>query len=183
MTRWWPPVGLTAMLLLGWAVGPGSVPIDRWFLRLGHRMGEYRELFLVFTDWRLLGIVWLAAIVVAVRRGPWQLIVATMVSPPLAIAVVQVCKRIFGREKGGALAYPSGHTTFVVVVMGLVVLLAAAALWSVIVAVAISVLGMFGQAITYHYFTDTIGAALLGTSVVCLAAVATAGRRAAVASR
>ena len=32
-----------------------------------------------------------------------------------------------------------------------------------------SMLGMFGQAINYHYFTDTIGAALLATSVVCVA--------------
>ena len=29
---------------------------------------------------------------------------------------------------------------------------------------------MLGQAVTYHYFTDTVGALLLGTSLVCLAA-------------
>jgi hypothetical protein len=29
---------------------------------------------------------------------------------------------------------------------------------------------MLGQAFTYHYFTDTIGALLFGSSVVCLAA-------------
>jgi hypothetical protein len=37
----------------------------------------------------------------------------------------------------------------------------------------VSVLGALGQAVTYHYFTDTVGALLLGSAVVCVAAVAT----------
>ena len=32
--------------------------------------------------------------------------------------------------------------------------------------------GMIGQGVTYHYFTDTLGAALLGSAVVCVAALA-----------
>ena len=32
-------------------------------------------------------------------------------------------------------------------------------------------LGIVGQAVTYHYFTDTVGALLLGTAVVCVAAL------------
>ena len=31
---------------------------------------------------------------------------------------------------------------------------------------------VLGQAVTYHYFTDTVGAVLLGTAVVCVAALA-----------
>ncbi|MGV0740770.1 PA-phosphatase [Mycolicibacterium sp. XJ870] len=166
MTRWWPPTGLAAMLLLGWVVGDASTPLDDWFLRLGERMGSYREWFLVFTDWRLLAVVLLTSIVVALRRGNWRLAAAMAVSPPLAIAVVQICKRIFDRQKGGALAYPSGHVTFAVVVLGLVVVMAGVALWAVALAVALGALGMFGQAITYHYFTDTVGAALLASAVV-----------------
>ena len=38
------------------------------------------------------------------------------------------------------------------------------------IAVVVSVLGALGQAVTYHYFTDTVGAVLLGTAVVCVAA-------------
>ena len=34
----------------------------------------------------------------------------------------------------------------------------------------VRLLGMLGQAFTYHYFTDTVGALLLGTALVCLAA-------------
>ena len=31
---------------------------------------------------------------------------------------------------------------------------------------------MIGQGVTYHYFTDTVGALLLGSAVVCVAALA-----------
>ncbi len=45
-------------------------------------------------------------------------------------------------------------------------------------AVAFAVLGIIGQAVTYHYLTDTVGSVLLGTSLVCLAvATLRAGRR------
>ena len=56
--------------------------------------------------------------------------------------------------------------------MGMVVLVAGGALWAVLVAVACCLLGMVGQAVTYHYFTDTVGALLLGTAIVCVAALA-----------
>jgi membrane-associated phospholipid phosphatase len=158
------------MLLLGWAVGTGPTPIDSWFLRLGEAMGEWSGVFLVFTEEWVLVVTLAVLVAVVLRRRQWRLAVATLVSPLLAIAAVQVCKRIFGREKGGELAYPSGHSVTVVVVMGLLVVVAGGVLWAVILAVSVSALGMFGQAITYHYFTDTIGAALLGTAVVCLVA-------------
>ena len=59
-----------------------------------------------------------------------------------------------------------------VVVMGMVVLVAGAALWAVLVAVAYCLLGMLGRGVSYHYFTDTVGALLLGTAIVCVAALA-----------
>ena len=55
---------------------------------------------------------------------------------------------------------------------GMIVLAAGAAMWAVLAAVAFVVLAMIGQAVTYHYFTDTVGALLLGSAVVCMAAVA-----------
>lgn len=169
MVRWWPPMGLVAMLALGWAVGLGSTPIDGWFLRLGREMGRDRHWFLIFTDWRLLGVVLVVSLAVLVsRRQRWQA-AALAVSPLAAVALAQLLKRLFGRDKGGGLAYPSGHVTFLVVVMCVLVVAAGGAVWAVSVAVAVSMLGMFGQAINYHYFTDTIGAALLATSVVCVA--------------
>jgi hypothetical protein len=54
--------------------------------------------------------------------------------------------------------------------MGILVLVAGAAVWSVLVTVAYCALGMIGQGVSYHYFTDTVGALLLGTAIVCTAA-------------
>jgi hypothetical protein len=42
----------------------------------------------------------------------------------------------------------------------------------VILAAAVTLLGMVGQGVTYHYFTDTVGALLLGSAVVCVVALA-----------
>lgn len=159
------------MLLLGWAIGQGQTGIDMWFQQLGWDMGQSRTAFLVFTYPPAVTLVLAAVIVVTLRRRQWWLAVAMALSAPLATVAVQVCKRVFGREKDGALCFPSGHTTFAVVVLGLLVVAAGVAVWSVIVAVTLGLLAMFGQAITYHYFTDTIGAVLLATSVVCVVAL------------
>jgi membrane-associated phospholipid phosphatase len=100
-------------------------------------------------------------------------VAATVVSPVVALVLEQLLKRLFGREKGGAsgsLAYPSGHTTVMVVVLGMVLLAVGAGLWVLGSAIVYCLLGMIGQGATYHYFTDTIGALLLGTAVVCVAA-------------
>ena len=50
-------------------------------------------------------------------------------------------------------------------------LVAGLALWAVFVAAAWCLLGIVGQAVTYHYFTDTVGSLLLGTAIVCVAAL------------
>ncbi len=85
--------------------------------------------------------------------------------------LARLLKPLFGRESDGAFAYPSGHTTTMVVVAGMVVLATGVALWAMLVAIAFALLGMLGQGITYHYFTDTVGGVLLGTAIVCIAAL------------
>ena len=156
------------MLLLGWAVGKRSTPVDDWFLQHRHSPAQW---LLAFTDPRVLALVLTAAVVVALYRRRWRLAAVTVLSLAVAWVLVQLLKRLFERHKEGVLAYPSGHTTVAVVVLGMVVLVAGAAVWAVLVAVTVGLLGMVGQAVTYHYFTDTVGAVLLGTSIVCVAAM------------
>jgi membrane-associated phospholipid phosphatase len=156
------------MVLLGVAVRHGSTRIDDWFHRYTHTPAGY---LLYFTDPRVLALIVLATLAVANYRQQWRLAAATAACPLVAMALARLLKHLFGRERGGALAYPSGHSTTVVVVMGMVVLVAGSALWAVLLAVAWCVLALVGQGVAYHYFTDTVGAALLGTAIVCVAAL------------
>jgi membrane-associated phospholipid phosphatase len=155
------------MLLLGWAVGKGSTAVDDWFRQYRHSPAHW---LLFFTDPRVLTVILAACVGVALYWRRWRLAAVAAVSPFVAVALVELLKRLFDRENGGALAYPSGHTTVAVVVLGIAVLMAGAALWAVGVAVVFCLLGMVGQGVTYHYFTDTIGALLLGTAIVCVVA-------------
>ncbi|MFV8054140.1 PA-phosphatase [Mycobacterium sp. 48b] len=175
IVRWWPPIGLAGMVLLGWVVRTGPVGIDDWFQQIGVGLGSYRDVFLLFSKPIVGAVALLGGIVVAVRQRRTRLALAMVLTPLLAIGIVRIAKPLFGREKGGALAYPSGHATFLVAVAGLLVVLAGVALWALILAITVSVLGVFGLSMTFHYFTDTIGAVLLSTSLVCVAAVLARG--------
>ncbi len=158
------------MVALGRTVGTRSTPVDDWFHRYRHTPA--RQLLFLTDPW-LLTIVLMLCIAVAVFVGRRRLAVVMAASPATAIALAQVFKPLFGRRSGEALAYPSGHTTAAVTVMGMLVLVASAAWWAMVVAAVVSVLGAVGQAVTYHYFTDTVGAFLLGSAVVCVAAAVT----------
>jgi membrane-associated phospholipid phosphatase len=168
LVRLWPPIGVAAMLLLGWVVGKGATPVDDWFQRYWD--SPARRLAFV-TSPRVLVVVLVIVLLVALYRRRWRLAAVTPLAPLVAIVFVQLLKPVFGREKAGGLAYPSGHVTTLVVVMGLVVLAAGCAWWAVLVAVAAILLGMVGVGITFHYFTDTVGGLLLGSAIVCVVAL------------
>ena len=106
----------------------------------------------------------------ALYRQRWTLAAVVAVTPVAAVWLSRLCKQLFGRQKEGTVAYPSGHTTVMVTVLGMLILVLGARLWVVLAATVWALLGMVGQAVTYHYFTDTVGALLLGSSVVCIAA-------------
>jgi len=155
------------MVALGLAVRHGSTPLDDWF----HQHGSHvRRLALLVNPW-VLAFVVLATVAVALYRRRHRLAIAAAVCPLLAMLLARVLKPLFGRERGPVFAYPSGHSTTLVVVMGMVVLTAGAALWVVWIAVAYCLLGMLGVGVSFHYFTDTVGGLLLGTSIVCVAAL------------
>jgi membrane-associated phospholipid phosphatase len=141
--------------------------LDDWF----HQHGRHvRYLMFLANPWLLASVV-LATLAVTLYRRQYRLAVAAAVCPLLAMGLARLLKPVFGREWGLAYAYPSGHTATFVVVMGMVVLVAGAALWAVLVAVVYCLLAILGVGVSFHYFTDTVGGLLLGTAIVCVAAL------------
>jgi membrane-associated phospholipid phosphatase len=159
------------MVLLGFAVRRGPTPVDTWVLHaVRDATGKHPRFLLLFTEWWLLVPVLLACAAAALFRRRWRMALVVLMCPVVAIVITEVLKRLYNRHHGSVLEYPSGHTTAVIAVMAMVVLVAGYRLWAVAVATAVSVLGMLGLiAFNYHYFTDTIGAALWTTAVACLA--------------
>jgi membrane-associated phospholipid phosphatase len=157
------------MVALGLGVRGGATPVDAW---LQQANGGPLSSLLVFTDYRTAQALLITALAVSLYRRLWAMVPMIVVVPILAVAASSMLKPIFGRMKEQGLAYPSGHTTVMVVVLGMVILAAGARRWLIWAAVAFAVLGVLGQSVTYHYFTDGLGAVLLGTSLVCLAAAA-----------
>ncbi len=156
--------------MLGWAVGKGSTPVDDWFQRAN---GGVLRWLLFFTDQRTTLVILVAALGLAAYRRRWLLVAVVAVSPVAAVWLSRLFKEWFGRTKDGAVAYPSGHTTLMVVVLGMALLVVGARLYAVVVAAVWALLGMLGQSVTYHYFTDAVGGLLLGSAIVCVAAVTT----------
>ena len=155
------------MVLLGLRVRDGATPIDGFFQQA--KGGPLTSL-LFFTDPRTVSAVMLASVGVAVVRRLWALLPVIVLAPYLGVWASQVLKPLFGRMKGDALAYPSGHTTLMVVALGMLLLTVGARRWALAAVAVFAGLGILGQATGYHYFTDSVGSLLLGTSLVCLAA-------------
>lgn len=164
----WPFIGMPLMVLLGWGVRDGVTPVDGFFQQ-AH--GGPLSWLLFFTDERTAKVLLLATVAVSLYRRLWSLAVAAVVVPIGAWAATEALKPVFGRLKEQGLAYPSGHTTVMVVVLGLLILAAGAKRWIVVAAIVFGALGIIGQSVSYHYFTDAMGSVLLGTSVVCMAVV------------
>lgn len=165
--------GLAGLILVGLAVGKGSTPLDDWFHDLGDRRPGLRDL-LVFTDGYVVLTLWAVVLIVALVTRRWRLAVVTAVAPPVGVALARLGKQLFGRTRDGVVAYPSGHTTVATIVFATVVVLLGVTAWTVMLAAVTMLLAVIGQAVSYHYFTDTIGALFLGSAVFC-AAISVAG--------
>jgi membrane-associated phospholipid phosphatase len=158
------------------AVGRGSTTLDSWF---GHRIrevvgGQPRWLLTFTSGWLVLAVL-AGSLTLTLLRRQWALTAAVLVCPFAVTAVAQALKHLFDRRNGPYMEYPSGHTALLVAVLGMMVVVArgrrTARRWALVLATALSLLGMLGLvACGYHFFTDTLGAAMLATAAVCAAA-------------
>lgn len=160
-------------MALGWAVGRGSTPLDSWFSSSVRDVvgGQPRWLLAFTSGWLVLAVL-LGCLAVTLRRRQWSLAVAVLACPVVVTATTAALKRLFDRRSGLYLEYPSGHTALLVAVLGMMVVVAHACrkarLWALAVATVLSLLGMLGLvACGYHFLTDTLGAAMLATALVC----------------
>lgn len=162
-------IGLPLMVLLGVGVRGGATPVDAW-LQQAH--GTPLSSLLVFTDYRTAQALLITSLAVSLYRRLWAMLPLIVVLPLVAVAASSVLKPLFGRMKEQGLAYPSGHTTLMVVLLGVLIVAVGIRRWLVWAAIAFAALGILGQSVTYHYFTDAVGSVLLGTSLVCLSVAA-----------
>ncbi|MBI3214503.1 MAG: PA-phosphatase [Mycobacterium sp.] len=175
--RWWPPIALTAMVVLGIAVGKASTPLDDWFLYEAH-IRWLRPFLLFFVEPRVLMLLYALGVVIALWQRRWLMATLAAVAPVVALITARLCKMLFGREIDHILAYPSGHVTVMTTVLGMLVLVAHRRVWAIVAATFAGLAGMLGASTTFHYFTDAVGAVLLGTAVVCVVIVILDRRRA-----
>ncbi|MBJ7465045.1 MAG: hypothetical protein JHD38_15520 [Mycolicibacterium sp.] len=161
-------------MLLGLVVGHGSTAFDDWALRVMQRVFGPDPHWMLYFSWALPMMVILGiAVLIALVRRRWRLAVVVALCPVLSVIATRLLKPLFGRYKGDALAYPSGHTTVVITVMAMLVLAAGVSVWLLLVAGVITAIGGLSMAATdLHYLTDNIGAVFLASATVCLAVLA-----------
>ncbi len=157
--------------------------VDRWFRStIGTHPGPLHVLF-NFGEPPLVTALTVVLVLAAMVARRWRGAVLAAVAVPLAVALTELAlKPLFGRTIGGALSYPSGHATsgFALATVAAILfaaparprvpafarrlLLLGAFLFAA--AVAVAMVGLW-----YHYFTDIIGGAAVGSGTVILTAL------------
>jgi hypothetical protein len=162
------------MVALGLMVGHGPTAFDDRALRVMQRVLGPDPVWMLYFSWALPMMVTLGiAVVIALVRRRRRLAVVVALCPLLSVIATRLLKPLFGRYKGDALAYPSGHTTVVITVMAMLVLAVGVSLWMLLFAAVVTVVGGLSMAATdLHYLTDNIGSMFLASATVCLAVLA-----------
>ena len=162
------------MVVLGLIVGDGPTPFDDFALTVMQWVLGPDPHWMLWFSWGLAMMVTLAvAVLIALFRRRWRLALVVALCPPVSLILTRVLKPLFGRYKGDALAYPSGHTTVVITVMSMLVLAAGYRVWLMVAAGVVVVIGGLSMAATdLHYLTDNIGSMFLTSATVCLAILA-----------
>jgi hypothetical protein len=153
----------------GFGAREGTLPIGPWS---PHSQGPALQWLQSFTDPRTATALLIAAASAALYRRLWALLPLIMVVPLVSVGATENLQRFFAGLAGqGAAAYPSSPTTLMVVGLGLLVLAVGVRRWLIVAAGLFVLLGVAGQSVDVRYFTDSLGALLLGTSLVAVAAV------------
>ena len=172
------------------ALFAGQSPPDRLDAAVGHwlrsSIGTHPAPLHVLANFGgppLVTALTVVLVLAAMAARRWRGAVLPAVAVPLAAALTELAlKPLFGRTIGGALSYPSGHATsdFALATVAAILfagparpripafarrlLLLGAFLFAAVVAVAM--VGLW-----YHYFTDIIGGAAVGSGTVVLTAL------------
>jgi membrane-associated phospholipid phosphatase len=119
-----------------------------------------------------------ALLVACLIRRRWSACVLLAVAVPGAIALTElVLKHVVGRKYGGSLTLPSGHTTGAFAVAAAIAVLladpgqarlrpAVRALFALMALLVAAAVGIGVIALDFHYFTDTVAGAAVGTGSV-----------------
>ena len=155
------------MVLLGLGVREGAAPLNGWAPQVS---GPPPQWLLLFSDPRTANAMLIAAAGAALYRRLWAALPMILVIPLVSIAATAGLQKLFGASPGQGPAYPSSQTTMMVVVLGMLVLAVGVRRWLTAAAVVFVLLGVAGQSVDLDNLTDSLGALLLGTSLVAVAA-------------
>ena len=164
------------MIALGWFVGHGATAFDTWFVHTVHKWVHYEWHLLPLSDPVVLGVLMAVCLAYVVRRKQYRLASILLISPVVAYYAAEAVKPIFNRRINGVLSYPSGHATLVVTIAGLILLVVGFRRTTAAFAAVLCLLAMTALGCTVHYFTDTVGGALLGSAVASVAALLARGQ-------
>ncbi len=166
------------MVLLGLGVREGAAPLNGGTPQVfgpsqvfgPPQFSGPPQWLLLFTAPRTANAVLIAALAAALYRRLWAALPMILLIPLVSIGAAAGLQRLFGAPLGAGPAYPSSQTTLMVVVLGMLVLAVGVRRWLTAAAVVFVLLGIAGQSVDLHNLTDSLGALLLGTSLVAVAA-------------
>lgn len=157
------------MVLLGFGVRDGATPMDAW---MQQARGGPLGWLLFFTDYRTAQALILAGVVVAtMSRRLWALVPLMVVVPYLGSELTRTLKPCSAASREG-LAYPSGHTTVMIVVLGMLVLAVGRRRWLIWAAAGRSRRAGDHRSGRHLPLLHRRGGGTAGSSLVCLTAVA-----------
>jgi undecaprenyl-diphosphatase len=150
-------------------------PHDRW----GHLQTRADHVIDDLRPTVMAGLLAIVAVVVSVVRRSWRPAAYALVVGGTSFVLTVATKALLGRPgpRGPATthggSFPSGHTSSVIVCLGVAILLlspGATRLWQWLIVAALgTVMGLSLILVAAHWVSDVVGAALLSTAILAFA--------------